>query len=649
LRCASIRGDCALARTAAATPSGIINLPPALFMGSEAKGGFCVMRYESAVRFLLSLLSVACLLLAPMPAQAKRVAFVIGVNDYVHLDGAAQLKRAINDARGVGEALRGLGFQLMLVENPRRSEFNAEWQQFLGAIEPGDEVAFFYSGHGVEIDGQNFLVPADIPKISFGRQEQIKRESLSVSELLLDLRRRKPRVSLVILDACRDHPFAPSEWKASEKPGGLARMDAPHGTFVMYSAWAGERALDRLPSGDPDPTHSVYTRKLLPLLTTPGLNLTELAKRVRQEVHTLTAAVAHPQTPAYYDGILGDYCLAGCDSPPATQSSSIPPRPASSATVYEDSAQRLLYTFQGHSNLVHSVAFSPDGRFALSGSADQTFTLWDMKTRKQVRHFQSDLYAVRSIRFSPNGRSALSAEGWVAKHWELGTGKELRVFEGHGSSVTSVAFSSDGLLALSGSSDMRLKLWDVATGKELRTLSGHSNWVSSVAFSPDGRFVLSGSYDNTLKLWEIHTGNVVQTFRGHSGWINSVAFSPDGRFVLCGSSDATLNLWDVTSPLSQRTFLGHSSPVNAVAFSPDGRFVVSGGGDNTVKLWDVGDDKELRSFSGHSHAIYSVAVSPDGRSVLSGSDDNTLKLWDVSEWTQPRSHDISSNPGAKNQ
>ena len=270
----------------------------------------------SLVRFFVPFLIAVIAAFMPVAAQAKRVAFVVGIDGYTNLDAGAQLQRAINDARGVTLALQVIGFGVMSLEDPSRNTFNAAWQRFLGAIELDDEVAIFFSGHGVEIEGQNFLLPSDIPKIKYGRQEQIKRESLSVSELLLDLRRSKARVSLIILDACRDHPLAPPEWKSDEKPGGLAKIDPPQGTFIMYSAWAGERALDRLPENDPDPTNSVYTRKLLPLLQKPGLTLTDLAKQVRREAHALAASVSHPQTPAYYDGILGDYCLAGCGDVP---------------------------------------------------------------------------------------------------------------------------------------------------------------------------------------------------------------------------------------------------------------------------------------------------------------------------------------------
>ena len=276
--------------------------------------GVCasLMRSASRSRCLFAILFAVLALLLPVVAQAKRVAFVVGIDGYVNLDAGAQLKRAINDARAVTRSLRGLGFDVTPLENARRSTFNAAWQQFLGTIEPGDEVAFFFSGHGVEIEGQNFLVPSDVPKVGYSRQEEIERESLSVSELRHDLHSRKPRVSLIVLDACRDHPLAPPEWRSGEKSVALVEIDESHGTFIMYSAEPGERVLDRLPGNDPDLVNSVYMRKLLPLVQKPGLTLTEIAKQVRREVNALAATVPHTQTPAYFDGLAGDYCLAGC-------------------------------------------------------------------------------------------------------------------------------------------------------------------------------------------------------------------------------------------------------------------------------------------------------------------------------------------------
>ena len=175
----------------------------------------------------------------------KRVAFVVGIDKYGNFGPGGQLKRAVNDARSVNSALSSLGFEVMLSENVGRGAFNAEWQKFLEGLKAGVTAVLYFAGHGVEIEGLNYLLPRDVPNITYGRQEQLKRESLIVSELLLDLRRRKAQVTLLILDACRDHPLIPEELRSASSPAGLARMDAPTGTFIMYPAGAGQTALDR--------------------------------------------------------------------------------------------------------------------------------------------------------------------------------------------------------------------------------------------------------------------------------------------------------------------------------------------------------------------------------------------------------------------
>jgi formylglycine-generating enzyme required for sulfatase activity len=247
-------------------------------------------------------------------AHAKRVAIVVGINKYDNLPGNQQLAKAVNDARSVEVALKSLGFDVSKAEDVDRSAFNQVWQQFLNRVGPGDEVAMYFSGHGVEIEGVNYLVPRNVPAVGSGEMRRLKNEALSFDEIRRDLAAQGPRLSLFILDACRDNPFTDARGRSIGGAKGLVPVQAEEGTFIMFAAGAREMALDRLSDSDSDP-NSVYTRKLLPLLQRPGLRLPDMAQKVRAEVRQLASTVGHRQSPAYYDEGADDICLAGCATP----------------------------------------------------------------------------------------------------------------------------------------------------------------------------------------------------------------------------------------------------------------------------------------------------------------------------------------------
>jgi WD40 repeat protein len=293
-----------------------------------------------------------------------------------------------------------------------------------------------------------------------------------------------------------------------------------------------------------------------------------------------------------------------------------------------------------HKGGVSAVAFSPDGKLVVTGGNDGTVRLWDDKSGDEIKEFTGHANGVSAVAFSHNGKYLLTAGGDnTARLWDVETGELLQSFTGHSSFVSDVAFSPDDGYVLTGSFDTTARVWETTTGKELHAFTGHTQYssVTSAAFSPDGKYVLTGNRDHTAQLWEVETGVEIRTFSDHTDSVNDVAFSPDGQYVLTGSEDKTVRLWNIQSGQEVRQFIGHQAGVKAVGFSPDGQYVLSGGEDNTARLWAATSNASPRIFSGHTLGVTSVTFSPDGRYALTGSQDATARLWDIASGREIRS------------
>ncbi len=244
------------------------------------------------------------LILTPFVANAeKRLALVIGNDSYAEVNS---LQKARADATAVTDALKTKGFTVTTVLDAERREMNKKISEFTGQLEPGDTAMVFYAGHGVEIDGENYLLPTDIAAPASGEKDFIKSESIALSSLLDRIRATGARTTLAIIDACRDNPFKGSSGRSIGGTRGLGRINAPEGTFVIFSAGAGQTALDRL-SDEDSAKNSVFTRMLLPRLQTPGIELREMMSGLRRDVRDLARTVGHEQFPAYYDELLGQF------------------------------------------------------------------------------------------------------------------------------------------------------------------------------------------------------------------------------------------------------------------------------------------------------------------------------------------------------
>jgi serine/threonine protein kinase len=258
----------------------------------------------------------------------------------------------------------------------------------------------------------------------------------------------------------------------------------------------------------------------------------------------------------------------------------------------------LLYTYRDHASGVNSVAWSPDGKYIVSGSDDSTVQVWDATTGHSDLPYYSGGGTIHAVAWSPDGKRIASAgdEGKV-QVWDATNGKDVYAYSGHvPSAVYAVAWSPDGRRIASGSSDGSIWIWDASTGIPILPYPGHGrHHVSAVAWSLDGQRIASGGYDHTVQIWDPATGDRLYTYSGHTSNalnavpnVNTVAWSPsDGLRIASGGGDRTVQVWDAMNGGNVYIYRGHSGYVFTLAWSPDGQRIASAGTDTTVQVWQA--------------------------------------------------------------
>jgi hypothetical protein len=235
---------------------------------------------------------------APAAPGARRLALVIGNDSY---STVSPLQNARADARAMAAQLGRMGYSVTLRTDLSERAMKDELRQFNSRIQGGDEVLFFFAGHGVQIGGTNYLLPADIRGES---AEQVRDDALPLQKVLDDIQDRKARFTLAIIDACRDNPFKGTGRAIGTR--GMAPTTPATGQMVLFSAGAGQQALDRLNPSDRDP-NGLFTRVLLRQIEQPGVSVDRLMRAVRAEVVAKARAVGHEQVPALYDQSIGEF------------------------------------------------------------------------------------------------------------------------------------------------------------------------------------------------------------------------------------------------------------------------------------------------------------------------------------------------------
>ena len=236
--------------------------------------------------------------ISPMATMANRRALVIGNDTY---ESVPKLANAREDAKTIATNLTSVGYQVTLKLDVTEKEMKAALRTFAGQVQGGDEVLFFFAGHGVQLGSANFLLPIDIVGDS---EAQVKDEAIQLQRVLDDMSDKKAKFTLAMVDACRDNPFKTTGRAIGGR--GLAPTTTATGQMVIFSAGSGQQALDKLNNADKN-KNGLFTRVFAQEMQNPNQSVNQIIRNVRNQVAELAKSVGKEQVPAIYDQVLGEF------------------------------------------------------------------------------------------------------------------------------------------------------------------------------------------------------------------------------------------------------------------------------------------------------------------------------------------------------
>jgi len=303
-------------------------------------------------------------------------------------------------------------------------------------------------------------------------------------------------------------------------------------------------------------------------------------------------------------------------------------------SVYTTSNWEKTWILSGHSDYVHSIAYSSNGDRIVSGGEDRTIRVWDVAAGDCLFIMIGHTSGVLSVAYSPQDNVVASrCDNGIVRLWDLDAGNCRYVISKYGC-IDVEAFSTKEDHIAFGGRDCGIRIWDVASGECRSILIGQTGGIRNIAYSAQGDHLISESEYGTLRVWEVATGecrHIVTVYGYH-------VLSPKGNQVACFKGwtyddEYAIELWDVETGARVHTLSGHEYGTYSVAYSPRGDQVVTGGNDRAVRLWDVETGECRYAMIGHTKDVRMVFFSPKGDHIASVSDDNTVRLWNVGSGT----------------
>ena len=592
----------------------------------------------------------------------QRLALIIGNSNYK----SSPLINPTNDARAMAIALQKLGFTVIKKENAGREDMMTSVREFGNRLkDKGGIGLFYYAGHGIQSKGVNYLIPTDA---NIAGEDELSTRAYDSAEVLEKMDTAKNRINMVILDACRDNPFAKSFRSGSR---GLASVaTAPSGTLIAYATSPGSVASDG--SG----ANGLYTEQLLNAIAEPGLKLEDVFKKVRVNVMERSEK---KQTPWETSSVTGDFYFNPGETQIASVRPALVPAKATAPRVLQILIPKKLVEnyqlaggFQLDSIPVVS-AFSTSSREVRFGSPNKMLSAWNTldgrainsdtdlshisltSDKKQIVALTEknevavfDLQDVSSkiimsgapkdivsYVISPNSKSLLvysKSSGYYLfnlKKPSLIT-RLNEMVEGDAQAVFSPA--GDRFVTWSPAS-ASMYLWDSITGQKIGRLSDHWKTVGLVKFSDDGAHILSAAKDERMIVWRAADGKVIKKLDSNAKdplptHVEFLAKSTRAlMYYAADEATATksqLLVWDWQSGAPVASVLPDRLKVLSYFVTSDDTKLLVNAADNSIHVYDLTSLKRLNTLVG----MRLLSISSDGKFVYARNSDG-IRIFDV--------------------
>ncbi|MGI9241461.1 MAG: WD40 repeat domain-containing protein, partial [Verrucomicrobiales bacterium] len=304
-----------------------------------------------------------------------------------------------------------------------------------------------------------------------------------------------------------------------------------------------------------------------------------------------------------------------------------------SVQVWDVEKARMIESLAGHRDEVGAIAIADDGGRMASGDNSGIINVWGAPGRAGYSRIDGVELGKRIGRpvFSPGGghiaTAAATGSGGGVVVWEAGSLEEFTRFE---SELYPVAFSPDGTVLVTLNQFPGITFWEVGSGRKLGELPV-LDWFpeADLELSMAGTFLAVSDRRGRVGLYDLVAGER-RDLEVDISPVDVMSFSPDGASLAIAESTGSIAVWDTASATRTTTFSGHSGRVNDLRFSPDGARLASAGEDGIIRLWSLGNGAAVGEFEGHQGIGSGISYFPDGTRIASAGSDGTIRFWDIS-------------------